>query len=33
MSFIWNLLSLAIVNRTMEEVELILKGEKKNGNK
>ena len=33
MSFIWNFLSLAIVNRTMEEVELILKGGKKNGNK
>ncbi len=32
MSFIWNL-SLAIVDRTMEEVELILKGGSKNGNK
>ncbi len=33
MSFIWNFLSLAIVDRTMKEVELILKGSKKNGNK
>lgn len=33
MSFIWNLLSLAIVDRTSKEVELILKGGKKNGSK
>ena len=33
MSFIWNFLSLAIVDRTSREVELILKGGKKNGNK
>lgn len=33
MAFIWNFLSLAIVDRTMEEVELILKGGKKNGSK
>ena len=33
MAFIWNFLSLAIVDRTMKEVELILKGGKKNGNK
>lgn len=30
MSFIWNFLSLAIVDRTMKEVELILKGGNKN---
>ncbi len=30
MAFIWNFLSLAIVDRTMKEVELILKGGKKN---
>lgn len=30
MSFIWNFLSLAIVDRTSKEVELILKGGKKN---
>lgn len=29
-AFIWNFLSLAIVDRTMKEVELILKGGKKN---
>ena len=33
MSFIWNFLSLAIVDRTSKEVELILKGGKKNGSK
>ena len=33
MAFIWNFLSLAIVDRTSKEVELILKGGKKNGNK
>ena len=33
MAFIWNFLSLAIVDRTMKEVELILKGGKKNGSK
>lgn len=33
MSFIWSFLSLAIVDRTSKEVELILKGGKKNGNK
>lgn len=33
MAFIWNFLSLAIVDRTMKEVELILKGGKKNENK
>lgn len=33
MAFIWNFLSLAVVDRTMKEVELILKGGKKNGNK
>ncbi len=33
MAFIWNFLSLAIVYRTSKEVELILKGGKKNGNK
>ena len=32
-AFIWNFLSLAIVDRTMKEVELILKGGKKNGSK
>ena len=30
MAFIWNFLSLAVVDRTMKEVELILKGGKKN---
>lgn len=30
MAFIWNFLSLTIVDRTMKEVELILKGGKKN---
>ena len=30
MAFIWNFLSLAIVDRTSKEVELILKGGKKN---
>ncbi len=33
MAFIWNFLSLAIVDRTSKEVELILKGGKKNGSK
>lgn len=33
MAFIWNFLSLAVVDRTMKEVELILKGGKKNENK
>lgn len=33
MAFIWNFLSLAVVDRTMKEVELILKGGNKNGNK
>jgi len=33
MAFIWNFLSLAILDRTSKEVELILKGGKKNGNK
>ncbi len=33
MAFICNFLSLAIVDRTMKEVELILKGGKKNGSK
>ena len=33
MAFIWNFFSLAVVDRTMKEVELILKGGKKNGNK
>lgn len=33
MIFIWNFLSLEIVDRTMKEVELILKGGKKNGSK
>ena len=33
MAFIWNFLSLAVVDRTMKEVEIILKGGNKNGNK
>lgn len=33
MAFIWNFLSLAIVDRTSKEVELILKGGKRDGNK
>lgn len=33
MAFTWNFLSLATVDRTSKEVELILKGGKKNGNK
>lgn len=33
MACVWNFLSLAIVDRTMKEVELVLKGGKKNGSK